>query len=78
MSRWRCFSALTDPCGSTCTPSHFRRIAVSYAVIPLAVTAALLWNGRARLVLVIGGSAVLAAIKLVLTAGLLVAIAIAG
>jgi hypothetical protein len=58
--------------------SHFRRITVSYAAIPLTVTAALLWNGRARPLLVVGGSAVLAAIKLVLTAGLLVAVAIAG
>jgi hypothetical protein len=58
--------------------SHFRRITVSYAVIPVAVTAALLWNHRARPMLVIGGTAVLAAIKLVLTAGLLVALAIAG
>lgn len=58
--------------------SHFRRITVSYAAIPLAVTAALVQNGRARPMLILGGSAVLAAIKLVLTAGLLVVFAIAG
>jgi hypothetical protein len=58
--------------------SHFRRITVSYAVIPFGVTAALVRNHRARPMLAIGGSAVLAAIKLVLTAGLLVALAIAG
>ncbi len=57
---------------------HFRRITVSYGVIPVAVTAALLRNRRARPMLVVGGTAVLAAIKLVLTAGLLVALAIAG
>ena len=56
---------------------HFRRITVSYAVIPLAVTAALVRNRRGRPMLVLGASAVLAAIKLVLTAGLLVALAIA-
>jgi hypothetical protein len=58
--------------------SHFRRITVSYAVIPLAVLAALVRNGRARPLLVLGASAVLAAIKLVVTAALLVALAIAG
>ncbi len=58
--------------------SHFRRITVSYSVIPFAVTAALIRNHRAHLTLVIAGSALLAAIKLVLTAGLLVALAIAG
>ena len=58
--------------------SHFRRITVSYAVIPPSVAAALWRNRRARPMLVIGGSAVLAAIKLVLTAGLLVMLAIAG
>ena len=58
--------------------SHFRRITVSYAVIPFAVLAALARNGRARPLLVLGASAVLAAIKLVVTAALLVVLAIAG
>jgi hypothetical protein len=58
--------------------SHFRRITVSYALIPVSVAAALWRNHRACPMLIIGGSAVLAAIKLVLTAGLLVALAIAG
>jgi hypothetical protein len=57
--------------------SHFRRITVSYSVIPVAVTAALFRNHRARLMLVVAGSSLLAAIKLVLTAALLVALAIA-
>ena len=57
--------------------SHFRRITVSYGVIPIAVAAALLCNRRARLRLVLGASAVLALVKLVLTAGLLVALALA-
>ncbi len=57
--------------------SHFVRILVSYGVIPFAVTAALARNRQARPWLVIGASAVLAVIKLVLTAGLLVAIALA-
>jgi hypothetical protein len=58
--------------------SHFRRITVSYSMIPVAVTIALVRNHRARLPLVVAGSSLLAAIKLVLTAGLLVALAIAG
>jgi hypothetical protein len=57
---------------------HFVRIAVSYGVIPPAVVLALLRNRRLRLPLVLGASAVLAVIKLVLTAGLLVVLAIAG
>jgi hypothetical protein len=51
--------------------SHFTRIAVSYAVIPACVCAALAWNRTARPALVLGASAVLAALKLVLTAALL-------
>jgi hypothetical protein len=57
--------------------SHFVRITVSYGAIPLAVAVALARNGKARPLLVIAASAVLALIKLVLTAGLLVALAIA-
>jgi hypothetical protein len=56
---------------------HFNRITVSYAAIPVGVVAALARNRRLSLRLVIAGSAVLSLIKLVLTAGLLVALAIA-
>jgi hypothetical protein len=57
--------------------SHFLRIPVSYGMIPFAVAAALGWNRRASLALVIGASAAIALLKLVITAGLLVAFAIA-
>ena len=56
---------------------HFRRIALSYGIIPLAVGAAL-WRNRAlRPGLLVGGSAVIAGLKLVITAGLLLVLAIA-
>lgn len=58
--------------------AHFWRITVSYAAIPLAVAAALAWNHTPRVSLLIGASAVLALIKLVATAALLVALALAG
>jgi len=57
--------------------SHFWRINVSYAVIPVAVAGALFRNGRARLVPIIVATAVIALIKLVLTAALLVVIGLA-
>jgi hypothetical protein len=57
--------------------SHFRRIAVSYAVIPPAVSVALYQNDKARLLLILTGSAVIALIKLVATAALLVVIGLA-
>ncbi len=56
---------------------HFWRITVSYTAIPIAVTAALAWNRTPRPALLLGATAVLALIKLVLTAGLLVALALA-
>ncbi len=56
---------------------HFWRIMVSYAAIPVAVAAALAWNRTPRFGLFLGASAVLALAKLVLTAGLLVALALA-
>jgi hypothetical protein len=58
--------------------SHVMRIGLSYAIIPLAVTVALWRNGTLRASLILGASAVLALIKLVLTALLLMAIGIAG
>jgi len=57
--------------------SHFNRIMVSYGSIPPAVGAALLYNRRLTLALLLTASAIVALIKLVATAGLLVAIAIA-
>ncbi len=57
--------------------AHFWRITVSYSVLPIAVAAALAWNGTPRPALLLGATAVLALIKLVVTAGLLVALALA-
>ena len=57
--------------------AHFLRITVSYGVIPPAVWAALRRNGSGGAVAVLVASAVLACIKLVLTAALLVVVALA-
>lgn len=56
---------------------HFVRIAMSYGVIPVLVAMALRRNAALRPGLLMGGSAVIAGLKLLLTAGLLLAIAIA-
>jgi hypothetical protein len=55
---------------------HFTRIGVSYGVIPLAVAVALHRNGAARPGLVFGATVVIALVKLVVTAGLLVVLAL--
>ncbi len=57
---------------------HFVRIAVSYGAIVPATAIALQRNGRARWPLVLGASGVIAAVKLILTAALLVLFALAG
>jgi hypothetical protein len=57
---------------------HLTRIAVSYGIIPPAVAAALYRNRGFRPALLLGASTVIALVKLVLTAALLVAIALAG
>jgi hypothetical protein len=56
---------------------HFGRIAVSYAAIPLAVALALYRNARLGLLPVVVASAVIALLKLIATAGLLVVLALA-
>lgn len=56
---------------------HFDRIAVSYAAIPLAVALALYRNARLGVLPVLVASAVIALVKLVATAGLLVVLALA-
>jgi hypothetical protein len=56
---------------------HFTRIVVSYAVIPIAVTLALAQRGVPRLWQVLAASGVLALVKLVVTAGLLIVLALA-
>jgi hypothetical protein len=57
--------------------SHFLRIAVSYAAIPLGVAVAFARNRDRRVVVALAASAVIALIKLVLTALLLMLIGIA-
>ena len=57
--------------------SHFERITASYAVIPLLVALAQWRAGTLRPGLFLGASALLCALKLVLTAGLTVALGIA-
>jgi hypothetical protein len=56
---------------------HFARIAISYGVIPVAVVGALHRNGTARPALVAGATLVIALVKLILTAALLVVLALA-
>jgi hypothetical protein len=55
---------------------HFRRIALSYAAIPVAAAWALGRNRRLRPQLLLGASVVIALVKLVVTAALLVALAL--
>ncbi len=59
------------------TDPHTVRIATSYGIIPPAVWAARRRNGASGALGIVVASAVLAAIKLVLTAGLLVVLALA-
>lgn len=56
---------------------HFWRITLSYGAIVPAVGTALVWNRTPRLTLLVGASAVIALVKLVVTAGLLVVLALA-
>jgi hypothetical protein len=57
---------------------HATRLVVSYAVIPLAVLAALARNRLARPLPVLVASVVIALVKLVLTAALLLVLALLG
>lgn len=65
------FLLIDGPAWRPAHAGHFRRIVLSYAVIPLGVAAAFghAWRGRVGQMLV--ATAVLALVKLVLTAGLL-------
>ena len=71
------FALLGGPVWTHVRDAHFARIAVSYAVIPPAVYVAMRRNGRAGLVSVGLASAILAFVKLVVTASLFVVLAIA-
>jgi hypothetical protein len=72
------FLLVQGPVWSHVRESHLARIVVSYAVIPLGVALALHRNGSLRLLPLVAASGVLALVKLVLTAALLIAIALAG
>jgi hypothetical protein len=56
---------------------HFARIAISYGIIPPLVVWALWRNGEARLLRILEASAVVALVKLVVTAVLMIGIALA-
>jgi hypothetical protein len=71
------FVFVGGPLGNHLHDSHFARLAVSYGVIPPAVGVALYRNGSWRLPLIVGASAVIAVVKLLLTAGLMVVFALA-
>lgn len=71
------FTIVGGPVWGHLHDSHFQRIAVSYAVIPPAVAAALYGNGKARVLVIVAASAVIAMIKLVVTAALLVVFGVA-
>jgi hypothetical protein len=70
------FVLVDGPVWAHLRDGHTMRIAVSYGIIPPAVAVALRRNRSARLSLVLGASAVIALVKLLLTAALLVAIAL--
>ena len=72
------FAFLGGPLWSHAHQSHFWRLTLSYLVIPPAVVAALWRNRKLGWLRVLVGSAVIAMVKLVLTALLLVALGIAG
>jgi hypothetical protein len=71
------FLFLGGPVWTHVRDPHLLRIVVSYAVIPPAVCLALLRNRACGVVTVAVASAVLAFVKLVLTAALFVALALA-
>ena len=71
------FAFLGGPVWTHVRDPHLLRIAVSYAVIPPAVFAAMRRNGRPTLVSVSVASLVLAFVKLVVTATVFVIVALA-
>ena len=71
------FVFLEGPLWRHAHEGHFVRIGLSYAVIPVAVAAALHFNRKLRLVTIVAASTVIALAKLILTALLLVVIGLA-
>jgi hypothetical protein len=70
------FAFVGGPLWSHARESHFWRLLISYLVIPPAVAWALWRNGKLRWLRLLVASAVVSAIKLVLTALMLVAVGI--
>lgn len=70
------FVWIGGPVWSHLRTSHLDRIAWSYAAIPPMVAGALAWNGRFGWLRLLEGSALIALVKLVLTAVVLVGFAI--
>ncbi len=71
------FLLAPTPLWSHLREGHFTRLALSYTVIPVAVAAVLARHGRLRLGPLVLGTLVLGLLKLVLTTGLMMAIALA-
>ena len=71
------FLFVNGPLWAHARESHFWRINVSYAVIPPAVAVAFYRNGKMRIVPILVASVVIALVKLVITAVLLVLIGVA-
>ena len=71
------FVLVDGPVWAHLRDSHLTRIVVSYGIIPPGVIVALRRNGCLRLSLLLAASAVIALVKLLVTAGLLVGIALA-
>ena len=71
------FTFVDGPVWRHVRDSHFWRIGISYLAIPIAVAAALQRNGKARPAAVLVATGVIALVKLVLTAIILIAIGVA-
>ncbi len=71
------FLFISGPLWAHARDSHFWRINLSYAIIPIAVAAALYRNCKMRLVPIVVASLVISLVKLVVTAVLLVVIGLA-
>ena len=71
------FLFIGGPLWTHARASHFWRINLSYAVIPIAVTVAFYRNGKPRVAPIVVASVAIALVKLVVTAVLLVMIGVA-
>lgn len=71
------FLVVPTPLWTHLREGHFTRLAVSYGVIPVALSLLLARDGRLAPGVLLRGTLVLALLKLVLTTGLMMAIALA-